>query len=156
MSAGGSAKRYFFPLTGKSRDEIAERLKDATREELVDVIFALASYDRMLTARQIAEAEQIDRRAVLADMKAGRFVDPVFGPCFFARASNSFRVTAASANAYRRLFLVPVRPGGDAQADPIPGEKKERRGRENGVRAKRAQQRRAAADLAGQAKPGDT
>jgi hypothetical protein len=37
----------------------------------------------LLTARQIAEASGVVKGHVLADMKAGRFVDPIFGAGFF-------------------------------------------------------------------------
>jgi hypothetical protein len=63
----------------------------------------------------------MSRRDVLADMKAGRFVCPIHGRGFFCRASNSLRVTAAAANAWRRSFFVPVELAGD----PIASHKRE-------------------------------
>jgi hypothetical protein len=58
------------------------------------------------TAREIAEAEGCNKRDVLADMKAGRFVDPIFGAGFFCRARNSFRVTGSAVKAWRQSFFV--------------------------------------------------
>jgi hypothetical protein len=77
----------------------------------------------LVSAREIAEASKMSRRDVLADMKTGKFVDPIFGAGFFCRASNSLRVSASAANAWRKSFFVSVsadRP----PADSIPPHKK--------------------------------
>ena len=95
-------------LTGKTREELAAALSGRTRGELVELIFSLVSFERLLSASEIAAASKMSRRDVLADMKAGRFVDPVFGAGFFCRASNSLKVSASAANAWRRSFFVPA------------------------------------------------
>jgi len=45
-------------------------------------VVSLAGLERLLTARQIAEASGVVKRHVLADMLAGRFVDPIFAVGF--------------------------------------------------------------------------
>lgn len=95
-------------LTGKTRAELDAVLADKSRAELVDVIFSLVTFERLLTAREIAEASHVAKRDVIADMRAGRFADPLHGRGFFCRSGNSLRVSAAAANAWRRSFFVPV------------------------------------------------
>lgn len=95
-------------LAGKSREELADVLADKTRSELLELIFSLVTFERLLSARDISERSLVARRDVLADMKAGKFADPIFGAGFFCRASHSLRVTASAANAWRRSFFVPA------------------------------------------------
>jgi len=99
-------------LNGKTRDEIEAALTEKTRAQLLDLIHELATFDRLLTAGQVAACTRKNKREVLAAMKAGRFVDPIFGAGFFCLAANSFRVSITAANAWRRSFFVPV----DAEA----------------------------------------
>jgi hypothetical protein len=107
-------------LSGKTRDELASILADKPHAELVELIYRLVTFERLLTAREIADASHVSRNDVLADMKAGRFVDPIFGPGFFCRGIG-FRVTTTAANHWREGFF--VRPGDGAA---LPSEKKPR------------------------------
>jgi hypothetical protein len=120
-------------LTGKTRAELAAALAGLDRQALLDLVFSLVSFERLLTAREIAEATHCNKRDVLADMKAGRFVDPIFGAGFFCRAANSFRVSASAANAWRRSFFVPVR-----RRDAIPTQKNTRSSSQNGIEGEKA------------------
>jgi hypothetical protein len=129
-------------LVGKTRAELSLALAGLDREALLDVVFSLVTFERLLTAREIAQATHCNKRDVLADMKAGRFVDPIFGAGFFCRAANSFRVSASAANAWRRSFFVPIR-----RRDPIPLEKKTREPSQNDVNGEKAGQRRHPQDL---------
>jgi len=88
-------------LSGKTRGEVDQALADKTRAQLVDLIYRLVSVEQLLTAREIAEASGMARRDVLRDMKAGRFIDPIFGRGFFVLARNSFKVSASAVNAWR-------------------------------------------------------
>lgn len=106
-------------LTGKTRDELADALADKSRAELLELIYSLVTFERLLSVREIAQGSRVCHRDVLADMKAGKFVDPIFGRGFFCRASNSLKVSAGAANAWRRSFFVSVPP-----ADSIPPHKK--------------------------------
>jgi hypothetical protein len=96
-------------LSGKTRAEIEEALINKSREDLLDLIHRLVSFENLLTAREIAEASHIPRRLVLGDMRAGRFVDPIHGAGYFSRSAQSFRVSSSAANAWRASFFVPVR-----------------------------------------------
>jgi hypothetical protein len=106
-------------LSGKTRDELASILADKPHAELVELIYRLVTFERLLTAREIADASHVSRNDVLEDMKAGRFVDPIFGPGFFCRGIG-FRVTTTAANQWREGFF--VRLGSVAAA--LPSEKK--------------------------------
>jgi hypothetical protein len=120
----------------QTRAELDVAMQGKTRGELLDVIFSLMALDRLMSARQIAEASGVSKRDVLAAMKAGAFVDPLFGRGFFCRASNSLRVSARAANAWRRSFFVPVLPA----VDSITGHKKESAASEIGLGGKNAGQ----------------
>lgn len=109
----------------RTRAELEECLRGKSRAQLVDLIFSLVTFEQLLTAREIAAASHMSKRDVLAAMKAGRFVDPMFGPGFFCRASNSLRVSASAANAWRESFFVRI-PGNGSGLFPIPARKKER------------------------------
>ena len=121
-------------LIGKTREEVAQALAGKDREQLITLVHSLVTLERLFTAKQIAEAEGCNKRDVLADMKAGRFVDPIFGAGFFVRARNSFRVTGSAVRAWRRSSFVRAR-------DPIPLEKNTRAHLQNGVDEKEAGQR---------------
>jgi hypothetical protein len=95
-------------LTGKTREELAAALEDKSRAELLELIFSLVNFERLLSAGEVARASRVSVRDVLADMKAGKFVDPVFGAGFFCRGSNSRRVSMSAANAWRARFFVRV------------------------------------------------
>jgi hypothetical protein len=101
-------------LAGKSLAELETLLSDKPRAELVRLIHRLTNFEQLLTARQVAEATQCRKRDVLADMIAGRFVDPILGRGFFRRSANSVRVSAAAANAWRARFFVPASPAVDS------------------------------------------
>jgi hypothetical protein len=135
-------------LSGKTRDEVAGALAGFDREQLITLVHSLVTLDRLYTAKQIAEAEGCNKRDVLADMKAGRFIDPIFGAGFFVRARNSFRVTGSAVRAWRRSSFVRAR-------DAIPAGKNALEDPQNGVEAKEPGQRRdlanVGADLVGKA-----
>lgn len=122
-------------LTGKTRAELESCLADKSRAELLDLLFSLVTFERLLTAREIAEASHVAKRDVLAAMRAGCFVDPLHGRGFFCRAGNSLRVSAGAANAWRRSFFVPV-------VDPIPPHKKDSSPSVIGAGAGKSAQRR--------------
>ena len=145
-------------LTGKTRREIETSLSEKTREQLLDLIHNLVTFERLLTAREIAEASHVDKRTVLADMHAGGFVDPIFGAGFFCRGSKSFRVSATAANAWRESFFVRITGNGSSRTESIPAHKKERAESiaalkkeppsENGVTGKKAEQKAGPGQLA--------
>jgi hypothetical protein len=95
-------------LVGKTRQQIADQLRDRGHEDLVDVIFSMAAVQELFTAPEIAKRSRINVRDVRKDMKAGKFVDPIFGAGFFVRGGNSKKVTAGAVQYWRRTFFVPV------------------------------------------------
>lgn len=133
-----------FSLRDKTREEVERALDDRDRSALIDIIQSLISFDRWLTAHQIADSSQVPKREVLEDMKAGRFHDPIFGDGFFRRSGNSFRVSTAAANEWRRSFFVAIErrpriPGGRLVA--ITRRKTARRPREMDLTGKSAGQK---------------
>jgi hypothetical protein len=129
-------------LLGKSLAELETILSDKPRAELVRLIHRLTNFEQLLTSRQVAEATQCRKRDVLADMKAGRFVDPIHGPGFFCRSANSVRVSTAAANAWRAGFFVRLGVAGDS----IPRSKKGAPAFLIGVNGKKSGQREAQAE----------
>ncbi len=90
-------------LSGKSPDQIRAALKDARRDDLVDAITRMAALEPLYKPSEIAALSKINRRAVLEDIKSGKFGD------YYCRAGNSLAVPASGVHAWRRLFLVRAR-----------------------------------------------
>lgn len=97
-------------LIGRTRGEIERALAGKSREELLDLIYRLVTFEPLLTARQIANTCHVAKRDVLREITQGKFVDPVLGPGFFTRGGNSKKVTISAANAWRASYFVPVSP----------------------------------------------
>lgn len=116
-----SNRVFFSSLTNKTRDELSEVLADADREALLDLVFSLVTLERLVGATTIARETGLNKRRVLADMKAGAFVDRIFGPGFFCTGRHSFRVSVSAANAWRESFFVRARRAA------IPAQKKNAR-----------------------------
>jgi hypothetical protein len=104
-------------LEGKTYSEVAKALADKSRDQLVDLIFELSGVERLLSSGYIAKVCGIKPREVVADMRAGRFVDPVHGRGFFVRGPNSFKVSVSAVNRWRREWFVP------RELRPIPAKK---------------------------------
>jgi hypothetical protein len=124
-------------LTGKTIAELEALLADTSREQLIKLLHQYTSPNQLLSARQIAAASGVDKRDVIADMKAGRFRDPILGPGFFCRHPklSRMRVSAAAVADWERQWFHAWRS--------IPVNKKDgdQRGRIS-VDAKKAAQRR--------------
>ena len=89
-------------LTGKTREEIELTLVNKSRSELIDLIHSLVTVEILLKPAQIAAWSCINKRAVLKDIRDGKFGD------YFCRAENSIAVPASGVNKWRRSFLVSV------------------------------------------------
>jgi hypothetical protein len=89
-------------LRGKTRDEIELRLASKSRSELLDLIHSLVSVEIHLKASEIAARAGINKRAVLRDIRSGKF-----GP-YIARADNSLLVPASGVNRWLYQFRVSV------------------------------------------------
>jgi len=92
-------------LAGKTREEIERALRNYSRTALVDVIFSLTTVEQFFKPSEIAARSCINKRAVLKDIRDGKF-----GP-YFCRAENSIAVPTSGVNSWRRRFLVPDHNG---------------------------------------------
>jgi len=92
-------------FAGKTREEIERALRNYSRAALLDVIFSLTTVEQLFKPSEIAARSCINKRAVLSDIRDGKF-----GP-YFCRAENSIAVPASGVNSWRRRFLVPDRNG---------------------------------------------
>jgi hypothetical protein len=90
-------------LHGKSRDEIEAVLAKKSRVELLDMIFSLVTVEQFFKPAEIAARTCLNKRAVLRDIRDGKFGD------YFCRAENSIAVPASGVNAWRRSYRVPGR-----------------------------------------------
>ena len=98
-------------LVGKTREQIRAALASKTREELLDMICSLATVEQLYKPAQIASLSCVNKRAVLRDLRDGKFGE------YYCRAENSVAIPSSGVNAWRRRFLVPVKGNGaDAQA----------------------------------------
>ena len=89
-------------LAGKTRQQIEIALGKKSRSELVDIICSLATVEQWFKPSEIAARSCLNKRAVLKDIRAGKFGD------YYCRAENSIAVSATGVNQWRRSFRVPV------------------------------------------------
>jgi hypothetical protein len=89
-------------LAGKTREQIEQIFASNSRAKLIDVIYSLVTVEQLFKPSEIAARSCVNKRAVLADIRAGKF-----GP-YICRAENSIAVPASGVNKWRRSFLVPV------------------------------------------------
>ena len=92
-------------LTGKTREQLDTMLAHKSRAELVDIIYSHVTVEQLFKPAEIAARSCINKRAVLKDIRDGKF-----GP-YFCRAENSIAVPASGVNSWRRRFLVPDHNG---------------------------------------------
>ena len=92
-------------LRGKTREEIEHKLVSKSRSELIDLIHSLVTVEILLKPADIAARSCLNKRAVLRDIRDGKF-----GP-YYCRADNSISVPASGVNSWRRRFLVPEHKG---------------------------------------------
>jgi hypothetical protein len=90
-------------LKGKTREQIEAALAGKSRSELLDLIESLTTVEQLLKPAEIARRSGLNRRAVLRDLRDGKFGD------YYCRAENSIAVPLSSVNEWRRGFLVPGR-----------------------------------------------
>jgi hypothetical protein len=87
-------------LTGKTREELDRILTNKSRSELLDIIFSLTTVEQLLKPAEIAARAKLNKRAVLRDIRDGKFGE------YFCRAENSIAVPASGVNKWLRRFLV--------------------------------------------------
>jgi hypothetical protein len=96
-------------LHGKTRDEVERILANKSRADLLDMIFSLTTVEQLLKPGEIAARSCLNKRAVLRDIRDGKFGD------YFCRAENSIAVPASGVNEWRNNFRVPAKPKQEAQ-----------------------------------------
>lgn|SRR5215813_898407 len=96
-------------LHGKTREQIESLLVGKTRSELLDVIFSLTTVEQFFKPSEIAARSCLNKRAVLRDIRAGKFGS------YYCRAENSIAVPASGVNEWRRRFRVLVNGKQEAQ-----------------------------------------
>jgi len=89
-------------LRGKTREQLEAALAHKSRSELVDLIHSLVTVEQLFKPAEIAARSCLNKRAVLRDVRAGRFGD------YYCRAENSIAVPASGVNQWRSRFRVPV------------------------------------------------
>ena len=87
-------------LHGKTREQTEAALAGKSRAELLDIIYSMATVEQWFKAGEIAARSCVNKRAVLRDIRDGKFGD------YFCRAENSIAVPASGVNKWRRRFLV--------------------------------------------------
>jgi hypothetical protein len=96
-------------LGGKSREQIEAALVHKSRAELIDLIYSLVTVEPLLKPSEIAARSCLNKRAVLRDIRDGKFGD------YYCRAENSIAVPASGVNKWRNNFRVPAMPKQEAQ-----------------------------------------
>jgi hypothetical protein len=91
-------------LCGKTREQIEFALGGKSRSELVDIIVSLTTVEQLFKPAEIAARSRLNKRAVLRDIRDGKFGD------YFCRAENSIAVPASGVNEWRNNFRVPAKP----------------------------------------------
>ena len=89
-------------LRGKTREQLEAILAHKSRAELIDLIYSYVTVEQLFKPSEIAARSCINKRAVLKDIRDGKFGD------YYCRATNSLSVPASGVNKWRRSFLVPV------------------------------------------------
>ena len=76
-------------------------LAHKSRSELIDLIHSLVTVEILLKPAEIAARSCINKRAVLRDIRDGKFGD------YYCRAENSIAVPASGVNQWRRASSYP-------------------------------------------------
>jgi hypothetical protein len=96
-------------LQGKTREQLETALRHKSRDELLDLIHSLVTVEQFLKPAEIAERSCLNKRAVLRDIRDGKFGD------YYRRAENSLAVPLSGVNRWRRKFCVPAKSKQEAQ-----------------------------------------
>jgi hypothetical protein len=91
-------------LRGRTREQIEGALRHKSRSELLDLIHSLVSVEPLLKPSEIAARSCLNKRAVLRDIRDGKFGD------YFCRAENSIAIPVSGVNKWRNRFRVPAKP----------------------------------------------
>ncbi len=89
-------------LHGKTREQLQAALAHKSRSELIDLIYSLVTVEQLFKPSEIAARSCLNKRAVLRDIRDGKFGD------YYCRAENSIAVPASGVNEWLRKFRVPA------------------------------------------------
>jgi len=95
-------------LYGKTREQIESALAEKSRTQLLDIIFSLTTVEQLFKPAEIAIRSRLNKRAVLRDIRDGKFGD------YYCRTENSIAVPASGVNEWRKNFRVPAKPKQEA------------------------------------------
>jgi hypothetical protein len=96
-------------LHGKTREQVETALAHKSRSELLDLIHSLVTVEQLLKPAEIAARSCLNKRAILRDIRDGKFGD------YYCRAENSIAVPASGVNQWRSQFRVPGKPKQEAR-----------------------------------------
>ena len=96
-------------LRGKTHEQVEAALAHKSRSELIDLIFSLVTVEQLFKPAEIAARSRLNKRAVLRDIRDGKFGD------YYCRAENSIAVPASGVNEWRNNFRVPAKSKQEAQ-----------------------------------------
>jgi hypothetical protein len=96
-------------LRGKTREQLGTALAHKSRSELLDLIHSLVTVEQLLKPAEIAARSCLNKRAVLRDIRDGKFGD------YYCRAENSIAVPASGVNKWRKSSRVPANGNQAAQ-----------------------------------------
>src|SRR5207302_7730895 len=77
---------------------------EESRAELLDLIQSLVTVEQLLKPSEIAARSCLNKRAVLRDIRDGKFGD------YICRSENSIAVPSSGVNKWRNNFRVPANP----------------------------------------------
>jgi hypothetical protein len=89
-------------LRGKTLEQLEAALAHKSRSELLHLIYSLLTVEQLLKPSEIAARSCLNKRAVLRDIRDGKFGD------YYCRAENSIAVPASGVNKWRNSFRVPA------------------------------------------------
>jgi len=89
-------------LRDKTREQLEVALRHKSRSELIDLIHSLVSVEQLLKPAEIAARSCLNKRAVLRDVRDGKFGD------YYCRAENSIAIPVSGVNKWRNNFRVPA------------------------------------------------
>jgi len=96
-------------LGGKTREQLEAALAQKSRAELIDLVESLVTVEQLFKPAQIAARSCLNKRAVLRDIRDGKFGD------YYCRAENSIPVPASGVNKWRNSFRVPANGNQEAK-----------------------------------------
>jgi hypothetical protein len=109
VSTSGVHSRAEMNLRGKTREQLEAALAYKSRSDLLDLILSLVTVEQLLKPSEIAARSCLNKRAVLRDIRDGKFGD------YYCRAENSIAVPASGVNKWRSNFRVPASPKQEAR-----------------------------------------